>query len=243
MGLFDWFRRKPATGKDSLQVPTIRESRIVQPPLFEEPAAPVAPVEAVKDKAMSPATPQRRLVTKEQIAAGMGIPVARADIYDDWLNETMVLYRIDNRNRMAAFLAQLAVESGGLRWFKEIWGNTRAQLRYEGRRDLGNTVKGDGKRFMGRGAIQLTGRANYRKVTQWIRKVVKDAPDFEANPHLLELPRWGCLAAGAFWDWNNINSLADKQAFTAVSKRVNGGYNGLAERKKYWARFLKILSV
>jgi putative chitinase len=241
MGIFDWFRRKPATGKDSLQVPTIRESRIVEPALFDEPAAPVAPVEAVKDKAMSPATPQRRLVTKEQIAAGMGIPVARADIYDDWLNETMVLYRINTRNRIAAFLAQIAVESGGLRWVKEIYGPTPAQRRYEGRKDLGNIYKGDGKRFIGHGLIQITGRHNHRKVTQWIRRVVPDAPDFEANPEMLTLPRWAALSAGAFWDWSNLNELADKQAITAVSKRVNGGYNGLAERKKYWARFLNIL--
>lgn len=198
-------------------------------------------IDPVLDKSMPKVTPQKRLITAAQLAEGMGISRAKAELWIDWLNEALVLYRINNRNRIAAFLAQVAVESGSLRWVKEIWGNTKAQRRYEGRRDLGNVYKGDGKRFMGRGPIQLTGRANARKVTQWIRKVVPDAPDFEANPQLLELPRWGSLAAGAFWDWNNLNELADKQAITAVSRRVNGGYNGLAERKKYWARFLNVL--
>ena len=217
MGLFDWFRSKPATGKESLQVQpaqaVVKQSLTTQP-LFEEPAAPVAPVETVKDKAMSPATPQRRLVTKEMLAAAYQCPMARADYWDDWINEAAIRWGITDRLDLACWLAQLGHESGRLKYSKEIWGNTKAQRRYEGRRDLGNTVKGDGKRFMGRGPIQMTGRANYRKVTQWIRKVVPDAPDFEANPHLLELPRWGTLAAGAFWKWNNLSALGRQGAIT-----------------------------
>lgn len=181
------------------------------------------------------------MITTDQLQRGMGITRERAEWWVEHLNEAMSLYGINNRNRIAAFLAQVAVESGSLRWVKEIYGPTRAQLRYEGRKDLGNVVKGDGKRFIGHGAIQITGRSNHRKVTQWIRMKMPSAPDFEANPELLTLPRWAALSAGAFWDWNNLNELADKQAITAVSKRVNGGYNGLLARKRFWNQFLKVL--
>jgi putative chitinase len=79
-------------------------------------------------------------------------------------------------------------------------------------------------------------------VTQWIRKVVPDAPDFEANPQLLELPRWGSLAAGAFWKWNNLSELGKLGAITKTTKIVNGGYNGLADRKANFTRLLKVMA-
>lgn len=217
MGIFDALKRKPAP---------------VQSP---------APMQAVADKTLSPATPQKRLITKEQLAAAYQCPLSRADYWDDWINESMLLWGITERLDIACFLAQLGHESGRLKYAKEIWGNTKAQRRYEGRRDLGNTKPGDGKRYMGRGPIQITGKANYRKVTVWIRKVVSDAPDFEANPQLLELPRWGSLAAGAFWKWNNLSELGRLGAITKTTRIVNGGYNGLADRKAIFQRLLKVL--
>ena len=188
---------------------------------------------------ISPKAPT--LITKDQLRRGLGITAERADYWDDWLNESLHLWGINTRLDIATFLAHVGHESGGLRWVKEIYGPTPAQRRYEGRKDLGNTQPGDGKRYIGRGPIQLTGRANYRKVTQWIRKVVPDAPDFEANPHLLELPRWGSLAAGAFWKWNNLSELGKLGAITKTTKIVNGGYNGLADRKAIFQRLLKVL--
>ena len=122
-----------------------------------------------------------------------------------------------------------------------IWGPTRAQRRYERRRDLGNTQPGDGKRYMGRGPIQITGRSNYRQVTQWVREVAPDAPDCEAQPELLELPRWGSLAAGGFWVKNRINALAKDGKFTKACIRVNGGLKGIIDRRRYYARLLKVL--
>lgn len=217
MGLFDALKRQPA------------------------PASAPELVQPVADKTLSPATPQKRLITKEQLAAAYQCPLSRADYWDDWINESMLLWGITDRLDIACFLAQLGHESGRLKYAKEIWGNTKAQRRYEGRRDLGNTQPGDGKRFMGRGPIQMTGRHNYRKVTQWIRKVVPDAPDFEANPQLLELPRWGSLAAGAFWKWNNLSELGRLGAITKTTRVVNGGYNGLADRKAIFQRLLKVL--
>lgn len=207
-----------------------------------KPEAPTPePVNPVTDKTLSPVTPQKRLITKEQLATAYQCPMSRADYWDDWINESMLLWGITDRLDIACFLAQLGHESGSLRWSREIWGPTRAQRKYEGRRDLGNTQPGDGKRFMGRGPIQMTGRHNYRKVTAWIRKVVPDAPDFEANPQLLELPRWGSLAAGAFWKWNNLSELGRLGAITKTTRIVNGGYNGLADRKAIFQRLLKVL--
>lgn len=188
---------------------------------------------------ISPKAPT--LITKDQLRRGLGITAERADYWDDFLNESLHLWGINTRLDIATFLAHVGHESGGLRWVKEIYGPTPAQRRYEGRKDIGNTQPGDGKRYIGRGPIQLTGRANYRKVTQWIRKVVPDAPDFEANPHLLELPRWGSLAAGAFWKWNNLSELGKLGAITKTTKIVNGGYNGLADRKAIFQRLLKVL--
>ena len=188
---------------------------------------------------ISPKAPT--LITKDQLRRGLGITAERADYWDDFLNESLHLWGINTRLDIATFLAHVGHESGGLRWVKEIYGPTPVQRRYEGRKDLGNTQPGDGKRYIGRGPIQLTGRANYRKVTQWIRKVVPDAPDFEANPHLLELPRWGSLAAGAFWKWNNLSELGKLGAITKTTKIVNGGYNGLADRKAIFQRLLKVL--
>jgi putative chitinase len=233
MGLFDWFKRKPATGKQSLQVQPA-------PPLFEEPAAPVAPVAKVPDP-ISPKAPT--LITLEQLRRGMGITRERADYWDDWLNEAMCLYGINTPKRIAAFLAQVGHESTRLKDTSEIWGPTRAQRRYEGRRDLGNIYKGDGSRFRGHGLIQTTGRYNHRRVTQRLRArfPTLGVPDFEAEPKLLTLPRWAALSAADYWDMKNLNPKADAGQFKAITKAINGGYNGLADREKLWKQFRQVL--
>lgn len=210
-------------------------------PVAKQPAVAQTPQQVVA-KPPNPISPKApTLITIDQLRNGLGVTRERADYWDDWLNESMNLWGIKERLDVACFLAQVGHESGRLKYSKEIWGNTKAQRKYEGRKDLGNIHPGDGKRFMGRGPIQITGRANYRKVTQWIRKVVPDAPDFEANPHLLELPRWGSLAAGAFWKWNNLSELGRLGAITKTTRIVNGGYNGLADRKALFNKLLTVL--
>lgn len=142
---------------------------------------------------------------------------------------------------LAQFLAQVLHESAGLRYVKELWGPTAAQRRYEGRRDLGNTQRGDGKRFMGRDLIQVTGRYNYRSLTAWLRKFLPGAPDFEADPAALERPEY--LGWGALWYWATRVPARYVKAgnIEMVTRRVNGGLNGYADRLKYYDRAALVL--
>lgn len=132
--------------------------------------------------------------------------------------------------RLAHFLAQVMHESGGFRYMEEIWGPTDAQRRYEGRKDLGNTKPGDGFRFKGRGPLQITGRANYRLYGQRL------GIDLESNPELAATPEIGLRIALEFWKANGLNALADKDDVQGITRRINGGTNGLAERKANLAK-------
>ncbi|MCX6398468.1 MAG: hypothetical protein NTX33_00865, partial [Propionibacteriales bacterium] len=107
---------------------------------------------------------------------------------------------------------------------------TPTQARYENRADLGNRIPGDGKRFMGRGLIQITGRFNCRAVTVGLKLVRKDAPDFERSPEMLEQPEWAALSAAWYWYSRSLSALADAGDFEAITRRINGGLNGQSER-------------
>lgn len=130
---------------------------------------------------------------------------------------------LDTPLRLAHFMAQVAHESGGFRYMEEIASGQA----YEGRADLGNTQAGDGKRYKGRGPIQLTGRANYRTFGR------KIGIDIEAHPEVVALPSFGLLVACMFWDSKGLNALADADDVVVITKRINGGQNGLAERQAY----------
>lgn len=170
------------------------------------------------------------ILTPALLRAATGCTPDAAALYAPHLDAACAAYRIDTPARLAAFLAQVGHESGSLRHVREIWGPTPAQQRYEGRADLNNTRSGDGKRFMGRGLIQTTGRANYRAVRDRLRARGHDAPDFEAWPEALEQPRWACWSAADYWDWRGLNALADRGDFEAITRRINGGLNGHADR-------------
>ncbi|HEX8258426.1 MAG TPA: glycoside hydrolase family 19 protein, partial [Allosphingosinicella sp.] len=122
--------------------------------------------------------------------------------------------------RFAHFLAQLGHESGGFRYMEEIASGEA----YEGRRDLGNVQPGDGRRFKGRGPIQLTGRANYR---EFGRRV---GIDLEGHPEIAALPSIGMLTACTYWTVKGLNALADRDDLDGITRRINGGTNGLADR-------------
>lgn len=155
------------------------------------------------------------------------------------LTDAMQQYEIITFNRMAAFLAQLAHESGEFRWTREVWGPTDAQRRYEMRADLGNDQPGDGHKYLGRGLIQLTGKDNYRKLSDVFSIDFLDAPD------LLEMPQYAALSAGWFWAKHGCNLLADSGSdtdFAKITRAINGGLNGLISRQSYWRRAKKALT-
>ena len=150
------------------------------------------------------------------------------------LHDACRFYGIDTPARLAAFFAQIGHESGALRHTAEVWGPTEAQQRYEGRADLGNNQRDDGYRFRGRGLIQTTGRANYRELTRRLRARGVECPDFERDPDELQAPWWAALSAADYWDSRSCNRLADDGDFAAITRRINGGLNGQADRLARW---------
>jgi putative chitinase len=147
------------------------------------------------------------------------------------LNNAMEKYFINTPKRQAAFLAQLAHESGSLRYAEEIASGEA----YEGRKDLGNTQPGDGVRFKGRGLIQITGRTNYELLSHALNF------DFIKEPEKLCLPGAAALSAGWFWYTHGLNTLADDGKFETITKKINGGLNGFKDRIEHWQRCKKAL--
>ena len=159
------------------------------------------------------------------------LSTARAEMLLPHLNSAMAEAGINTPRRQAAFLAQLAHESVGLTAFEEFASGAA----YEGRRDLGNTQPGDGRRFKGRGPIQLTGRSNYRAAGAAL------GIDLENNPQRAADVDVGFRTAAWFWNSRNLNRYADASNFDAITYRVNGGYNGKAARDAYYRRALQVL--
>lgn len=148
---------------------------------------------------------------------------------------------LDQPHRLAQYLAQVAHESAGFRYDREIWGPTAAQKRYEGRRDLGNTQPGDGKRFAGHGPIQVTGRYNHREYSAWAKRLDPNAPDFEAYPEKINTDPWEGLSAIWYWDSRNLNRYADQGDIEMITCRINGGLNGYADRLQWYDRISLVM--
>lgn len=143
---------------------------------------------------------------------------------------------ITTPHRICHFIAQLSHESDGLRVTVEY----ATGAAYEGRKDLGNTQAGDGKRYKGRGLIQCTGRANYAEFNHWAQQRYPDAPDFIAKPdEVAEFP-WAFVSAVWYWEKTGLNRYADRNDIRSITKRINGGYNGLADRR---AKFRKAVAI
>jgi putative chitinase len=185
------------------------------------------------------------LLTDAQLRAIMpALAPARRKTLLPFLGAALAEFSIATPARAAAFVAQLAHESGQLRYFEEIWGPTPAQLRYEPpstlATKLGNTEPGDGLRFKGRGPIQITGRSNYRRYGDLL------GLDLILDPPSAAEPGVGFRTAGVFWEKNGLNELSDKAslaAFKAITKRINGGYNGQADRERFYAAARAALGV
>ncbi len=150
---------------------------------------------------------------------------------------------LDRPHRQAHLLAQLMHESGNFQYDQEIWGPTPAQARYDTRTDLGNTPEkdGDGYLYRGRAGIQVTGKANYAAFRDWCRKSKWNAPDFVAKPDLVNTDPWEGLVPLWYWTTRNLNAYADQNDIETITKKVNGGKNGLADRIECYGRISLVM--
>lgn len=176
------------------------------------------------------------MITLAELLKIMPHAGANATKYLQPLNDAMREFEIDTPNREAMFLAQVAHESGELRYAAEIWGPTVAQEKYDQRLDLGNVNPGDGRKYKGRGLIQITGRANYQKASDALKV------NFLLHPLYLEQPDYAARSAAWYWKAHGCNELADKMAFAQITRVINGGMNGWNSRLAYLANAQGVVS-
>lgn len=141
----------------------------------------------------------------------------------------VVKYQADSPLRFSHFLAQVGHESLSLVYTEELASGAA----YEGRKDLGNTEQGDGKRFKGRGLIQLTGRKNYAAYGEYACLNLLQTGN---ETMVSKIPAYAVDASLWFWKTHNLNTRADVDDLKGITRRVNGGYNGLTDRQKYLNR-------
>ncbi|EQB0441223.1 TPA: glycoside hydrolase family 19 protein [Pseudomonas aeruginosa] len=208
------------------------------------------------------------LITEQQLLQIFPNAGHRAGFFVPALNVAMERFGITSPVRVAAFLAQVGHESSQLTrlmenlnysgrglaatWPSRYLGadgqpnalaqrlarNPRAIANnaYAARNGNGDEASGDGWRFRGRGLLQITGRANYRAAGAGLGQPL------EAEPDLLEQPKWAALSAAWWWASHGLNELADRGEFAAITRRINGGLNGQAERMALWVRAKRVLS-
>lgn len=178
----------------------------------------------------NPTSTTKLIITASQVESVYGRSITLAQLND--LNECLRTFSIDKKQRIRHFVSQTAHESGGLKWLKELASGQA----YEGRKDLGNVYPGDGPRYKGAGVLQMTGRNNYTAFANYIRDPkVMDGVDYVAL-------RYPFTSAGYWWYRNGMNNLCDKgSSVREITRRVNGGYNGLADRERYYALACKYI--
>ena len=172
-------------------------------------------------------------MTPADLVSMMPLAGARATIFAEPLSRTIAEFRISTPRQQAAWLANIAHESGSLKYVLEIASGEA----YEGRSDLGNTHLGDGPRFKGRGLPQITGRNNYLACGQAL------GLDLIAHPELLEQPLHAARCAGWFWRTKSLGPIADAEKFAAVCRIWNGGFNGIDDRIQHWLRIRRHLGL
>ena len=165
----------------------------------------------------------------------------QAGVFISALNTAMTHRNINTPKRIAAFLAQVGHESGQLQYVREL-GSDQYLTKYDTgslAARLGNTPQadGDGQKYRGRGLIQITGRDNYRTCSLGL--FGDDRLLF--IPELLEKPQWAAESAAWFWEQKGLNELADRDQFNSITRRINGGLNGLEDRLQLWARARALL--
>ncbi|MFU4810167.1 glycoside hydrolase family 19 protein [Pseudomonas aeruginosa] len=208
------------------------------------------------------------LITEQQLLQIFPNAGHRAGFFVPALNVAMERFGITAPVRVAAFLAQVGHESSQLTRLMENLNYSAQGLaatwpsRYRGadgkpnalalnlarhpqaianntyasRNGNGDEASGDGWRYRGRGLLQITGRSNYRAAAAGLGQPL------EAEPELLEQPEFAALSAAWWWSTHGLNELADRGEFTAITRRINGGTNGQAERQALWERAKAVLS-
>ena len=202
------------------------------------------------------------MVITKQMLLGMGIHSVRADRYLRDLNTLLPRYNIDTPLRVAHFMAQVLHESGMMRHTKENMNYSASALRrvfrkyfssdrakryarqpskignrvYANRMGNGDEASGEGYRYRGRGLIQLTGKSNYQKFASWIGEDVVSFPETVADRHAV-------ASAVFYWTTNNLNKYADRDNVKKVTKRINGGYNGLDDRRNLLRKAKQVFHV
>jgi putative chitinase len=186
------------------------------------------------------------MITAEQVRRAAKGPVNASNLNSVLVSLSRYSKKVglDQPHRYVQFLAQSMHESGSFKYDREIWGPTPAQKRYDTRTDLGNTpaLDGDGKLYMGRTGIQLTGKANYTSFRDWVWKNIdKNAPDFVKYPDKVNKDPWEGLAPIWYWTVGNptgksLNRYADENNIEQITKKINGGLNGFQDRQEYYVR-------
>jgi len=167
------------------------------------------------------------------------------------VNEFGAQFGMDKLYNLSSFIGQVMVESGEFKYDRELWGPSPAQKKYEGRKDLGNTQKGDGTLFKGFGPIQLTGRGNVTRFYKWALANyaaygASAPPNFTKDPSKITTDPWEGLSALWYWGFGNpdrvsLNKYAEDNNQLMVTKRVNGGTTHYAERLEYQTRAALVL--
>lgn len=180
-------------------------------------------------------------ITPKQLLQILPNAGPKAGVFAPVLNVAMGAWGIVTPARQAAFLAQIGHESGQLRYVREL-GNDKYLARYDTgalAARLGNTPEadGDGQKYCGRGLVQITGRANYKACGEAL------GLDLIKSPELLEQPQHAAASAAWFWHSRGLNSLADQGDFVGITRKINGGTNGLADRQALWDKARQVLEV
>lgn len=209
------------------------------------------------------------LPSASQIQQAVGCNAEAANKWAGAIRAACRKFDIDTPERLAAFLAQVGHESGSLArvvenlnysadgllrtWPTRFDRATATALArkpeaianrvYANRMGNGSPETGDGWRYRGRGLIQLTGRANYAGMSETLSEAgVAGAPDFELQPELLESPMWAAMSAAGFWHDHDLNALADRRDFARITRRINGGTHGAADRGARYAKALRVFA-
>ncbi|WP_367256525.1 glycoside hydrolase family 19 protein [Pseudomonas sp. stari2] len=181
-------------------------------------------------------------ITQKQLLQILPNAGSQAGVFASALNLAMDRYQINTPLRMAAFIAQVGHESGQFRYVRELGGDQYLSKYDTGplAKRLGNTPEadGDGQLYRGRGAIQITGHDNYLACS----KALFGDDRLLRTPELLEQAEWACKSAAWFWNSRNLNALADAGDMEGITRRINGGLNGLAERLEFYDRAKKVLA-